>query len=143
MLHCETFFEHTADLGLRVRAGDLDTLFAEAARALFAAIVARYGLTLEALRFGTLAFLLLVVAGVDFAHGIIPNAITYPGILIGLALSAASGSGTSRMSRSSALPPTISPAVSCEAQPGGFIPSDFMIAVALSFTACAFAIAVV
>jgi SHS2 domain-containing protein len=33
------FFEHTADLGLRVRAGDLDTLFAEAARALFAVIV--------------------------------------------------------------------------------------------------------
>jgi SHS2 domain-containing protein len=33
------FFEHTADLGLRARAGDLDTLFAEAARALFAAIV--------------------------------------------------------------------------------------------------------
>src|SRR6516165_9763213 len=33
------FFEHTADLGLRVHAGDPDTLFAEAARALFAAIV--------------------------------------------------------------------------------------------------------
>jgi SHS2 domain-containing protein len=33
------FFEHTADLGLRVRAADLDTLFAEAAEALFAAIV--------------------------------------------------------------------------------------------------------
>jgi SHS2 domain-containing protein len=33
------FFEHTADLGLRVRAPDLDTLFAEAGRALFAAIV--------------------------------------------------------------------------------------------------------
>jgi SHS2 domain-containing protein len=32
-------FEHTADLGLRVRAPDLDTLFAEAAQALFAAIV--------------------------------------------------------------------------------------------------------
>jgi SHS2 domain-containing protein len=32
-------FEHTADLGLRVRAPDLDTLFAEAAEALFAAIV--------------------------------------------------------------------------------------------------------
>jgi SHS2 domain-containing protein len=32
-------FEHTADLGLRVRAPDLDTLFAEAAAALFAAIV--------------------------------------------------------------------------------------------------------
>jgi SHS2 domain-containing protein len=33
------FFEHTADLGLRVRAADLDTLFEEAAKALFAAIV--------------------------------------------------------------------------------------------------------
>jgi SHS2 domain-containing protein len=32
-------FEHTADLGLRIRAGDLDTLFAEAAQALFSAIV--------------------------------------------------------------------------------------------------------
>jgi len=32
-------FEHTADLGLRVRAPDLDRLFAEAAQALFAAIV--------------------------------------------------------------------------------------------------------
>jgi SHS2 domain-containing protein len=32
-------FEHTADLGLRVRAPDLDTLFAEAGQALFAAII--------------------------------------------------------------------------------------------------------
>jgi SHS2 domain-containing protein len=32
-------FDHTADLGLRVRAADLNTLFAEAARALFSAIV--------------------------------------------------------------------------------------------------------
>ena len=32
-------FEHTADLGLRVRAADLDTLLAEAAEALFAVIV--------------------------------------------------------------------------------------------------------
>jgi len=32
-------FEHTADLGLRVRAADLETLFIEAARALFAAVV--------------------------------------------------------------------------------------------------------
>ncbi len=32
-------FEHTADLGLRVRAPDVDTLFAEAGLALFAAIV--------------------------------------------------------------------------------------------------------
>jgi SHS2 domain-containing protein len=33
------FFDHTADLGLRVCAPDLDALFAEAARALFAAVV--------------------------------------------------------------------------------------------------------
>ncbi len=32
-------FEHTADLGLRARAASLDTLFAEAARCLLAAIV--------------------------------------------------------------------------------------------------------
>jgi SHS2 domain-containing protein len=32
-------FEHTADLGLRVRAPDLDTLFAEAALCLFSAVV--------------------------------------------------------------------------------------------------------
>jgi len=32
-------FDHTADLGLRVRAADLDTLFAEAAQALFSVIV--------------------------------------------------------------------------------------------------------
>jgi SHS2 domain-containing protein len=32
-------FDHTADLGLRIRASDLDNLFAEAAQALFSAIV--------------------------------------------------------------------------------------------------------
>jgi SHS2 domain-containing protein len=32
-------FEHTADLGLRIRAADLDTLFVEAAQALFGTIV--------------------------------------------------------------------------------------------------------
>src|SRR5439155_15264906 len=32
-------FEHTADLGLRIRAGDLNTLFAEAGEALFATIL--------------------------------------------------------------------------------------------------------
>ena len=32
-------FEHTADLGLRARAADLDTLFVETARALFSAVV--------------------------------------------------------------------------------------------------------
>jgi SHS2 domain-containing protein len=33
------FFEHTADLGLRIRAATLDELFVDAARALFSAIV--------------------------------------------------------------------------------------------------------
>src|SRR4051794_25814490 len=32
-------FEHTADLGLRVRAAELDTLFDEAAQALFSMVV--------------------------------------------------------------------------------------------------------
>ncbi|REJ86966.1 MAG: archease [Planctomycetota bacterium] len=36
-------FEHTADLGLRIRAGDLPTLMAEAGRALFSVIVADLG----------------------------------------------------------------------------------------------------
>jgi SHS2 domain-containing protein len=34
-------FEHTADLGLRIRADDLDGLFAEAGRGLFSLIVAK------------------------------------------------------------------------------------------------------
>jgi SHS2 domain-containing protein len=36
-------FDHTADLGLRVRAPDLDTLFAEAAAGLFSVIVTDLG----------------------------------------------------------------------------------------------------
>ncbi len=32
-------FDHTADLGLRIQAGDLNTLFVEAAQALFATLV--------------------------------------------------------------------------------------------------------
>ena len=36
-------FEHTADLGLRARAPDLDTLFAEAAACLFSAVVEDIG----------------------------------------------------------------------------------------------------
>jgi SHS2 domain-containing protein len=39
-------FEHTADLGLRIRAADLDTLFAEAAQCLFSAIVEDLGTVL-------------------------------------------------------------------------------------------------
>ena len=33
------FFDHTADLGIRIRGADLNTLFVDAARGLFAAIV--------------------------------------------------------------------------------------------------------
>lgn len=58
-----------------------------------AGLVWRFGPSLIALRFGVLAFALLVVFFTDLEHHIIPNAITYPGILIGLALSAASGQG--------------------------------------------------
>ena len=36
-------FEHTADLGLRVRAADLDTLFADAAACLFSAVLEDVG----------------------------------------------------------------------------------------------------
>jgi SHS2 domain-containing protein len=36
-------FEHTADLGLRIRAGDLDTLFIEAGQALFETIAPDLG----------------------------------------------------------------------------------------------------
>jgi SHS2 domain-containing protein len=40
MIHCmHELFEHTADLGLRVRAADLNTLFAEAAECLFSAVL--------------------------------------------------------------------------------------------------------
>lgn len=35
-------FDHTADIGLRARAADLDELFAEAARALFSVIVENF-----------------------------------------------------------------------------------------------------
>lgn len=35
-------FDHTADVGLRMRAGSLDELFAEAGRALFSVIVANF-----------------------------------------------------------------------------------------------------
>lgn len=42
-------FEHTADLGLRVKAADVETLFVEAAQALFAAIVEDAG-TVRALQ---------------------------------------------------------------------------------------------
>jgi SHS2 domain-containing protein len=42
------FFEHTADLGIRVRAADLDALFIEAAQALFEAVVEDLGTVVAA-----------------------------------------------------------------------------------------------
>ncbi|HET7265536.1 MAG TPA: prepilin peptidase [bacterium] len=59
--------------------------------ALIAGVVWRFGLSLAALRYGVLAFALLVIFFTDLEHQIIPNAVTYPGILVGLVLSAASG----------------------------------------------------
>jgi SHS2 domain-containing protein len=46
------FFEHTADLGLRARAADLNDLFAEAARALFSAVVEDLGTVVASQRVG-------------------------------------------------------------------------------------------
>ncbi len=43
-------FEHTADLGLRVRAANLETLFVEAAQCLFSAIVENLGTVLASRR---------------------------------------------------------------------------------------------
>jgi leader peptidase (prepilin peptidase) / N-methyltransferase len=59
--------------------------------ALLAALVWRFGLTVVTLRFAILAFALLVVFFTDLETGLIPNAITYPGIVVGLLLAAASG----------------------------------------------------
>ncbi|HKX17003.1 MAG TPA: prepilin peptidase [bacterium] len=59
--------------------------------ALMAGVAWRFGPSLAALRYGVLAFALLVVFFTDLEHQIIPNAVTYPGIVVGLALSAAAG----------------------------------------------------
>jgi leader peptidase (prepilin peptidase)/N-methyltransferase len=67
-------------------------LIVEAATgALMAVIVWRFGLSLAALRYGVLAFALLVIFFTDLEHQVIPNAVTYPGIVAGLALSGVSG----------------------------------------------------
>jgi SHS2 domain-containing protein len=44
------YFDHTADLGLRIRAPDLDTLFVEAAQALFGVIIEDLGSVKESRR---------------------------------------------------------------------------------------------
>lgn len=62
-----------------------------ATASLMTGIVWRFGVSLAALRYGVLAFALLVIFFTDLEHQIIPNAVTYPGVLVGIALSAASG----------------------------------------------------
>ena len=60
-----------------------------------AALVARFGITFAAFRFGMLAFLLLVAAWTDLEHRTIPNAVTYPGTVLGLVCSTVVGDGVS------------------------------------------------
>jgi leader peptidase (prepilin peptidase)/N-methyltransferase len=64
-----------------------------AAGALLAGLAWRFGATLAAARFAVLAIALLVAFFTDLETGLIPNAITYPGILTGLLFAAASGRG--------------------------------------------------
>jgi len=59
--------------------------------AIMAGVVWRFGLSAAALKYGVLAFALLVVFFTDLEHHIIPNAITYSGILVGVGLSVISG----------------------------------------------------
>ncbi len=58
---------------------------------LFAGLVWQYGVSLGTLRFAVLAFALVVVFFTDLEWTVVPNAITYPGIVVGVLLSAASG----------------------------------------------------
>jgi leader peptidase (prepilin peptidase)/N-methyltransferase len=60
------------------------------AAALFAAFYARYGVSWTTLGFWYLALTLVAVFFIDLEHQIIPNALTYPGIAIGLATAALS-----------------------------------------------------
>lgn len=53
---------------------------------LFLAVWWRFGLSAAALRAWIFALIMVVVIFVDLEHQIIPNALTYPGLLVGLAL---------------------------------------------------------
>lgn len=61
-----------------------------ATAALFAAFYARYGVSWTTLGFFYLSLTLVAVFFIDLAHQIIPNKLTYPGIIVGLALSVVS-----------------------------------------------------
>jgi leader peptidase (prepilin peptidase)/N-methyltransferase len=62
-----------------------------AAGLLLAGLAWRFGVTLEAVRYAVLGLALLVVFFTDLEHGLIPNAVTYPGIVAGIVFGAASG----------------------------------------------------
>jgi len=56
-----------------------------------AGLVWQYGLTLPTLRFVILAVALIVAFFTDLECGLIPNTLTYPGIILGILLSTVSG----------------------------------------------------
>ena len=58
---------------------------------LLAGLVGRYGITLVTLRFAILTLALLIVFFIDLEWNVIPNVITYPGIVVGLIFGAVSG----------------------------------------------------
>lgn len=53
---------------------------------LFVACVTRFGFTAEALAAAVFCCLLVVLAGIDLEHFLLPDRITFPGILVGWAL---------------------------------------------------------
>jgi len=53
-----------------------------------------FGLSLGALRAGLFALIMVIVIFVDLDHRIIPNAVTYPGLIIGLLFALAGGPRT-------------------------------------------------
>lgn len=59
--------------------------------ALFLAVWWRFGLTAAALSAAIFAVIMVVVIFVDLEHQLIPNALTYPGLVVGLALAFTSG----------------------------------------------------
>lgn len=59
--------------------------------ALFLAVWWRFGLTSAALSAAIFAVIMVVVIFVDLEHQLIPNALTYPGLVVGLALAFTSG----------------------------------------------------
>ena len=61
--------------------------------ALFVAVVATFGLGVEALIGAAFCCLLLILALIDLDHMILPDRLTLPGIVVGLLIHAASGVG--------------------------------------------------